>query len=71
MTIEEVETQEDYNAKLYEYQVLSQASFQVKEEAILKLRRMYPHFDCTENAVEEEILQGIKDSQADIPKLEG
>lgn len=71
MLLEEIETQEEYDDKLYEYRVISKASAEVKEEAILRLKRAFPQFDKDEIVTSEQVLKDISDGQADIPKLEG
>lgn len=70
MTINEIETQEDYDAKMYEYK-MSPADKEKREKAIRDLKIAFPEFDRTKNTTKDEVLKDIKDGEADISDMGG
>ena len=70
MMLEEIETQEDYNEQLEIYKT-SNAPLETRKEYIKKLKSMYPQFDNSNRLPSKEILQSIRDGEADIDDLGG
>lgn len=70
MRIEEIETQEDFSQKMDEYNI-SNAPFEAREEAKRKLRATFPEFGTIDKIPNKEILQMIKDGEADIDDIGG
>lgn len=68
MRLEEIETQEDYNEQMEIYKT-SNAPLEMRQEYIKKLKSMYPQFDNSNRLPSKEILQSIRDGEADIDDL--
>ena len=70
MTIDEIETQEDFDEKMEIYKT-SSAPFEMRQEYIKKLQAMYPEFDNSNRLPSKEIFQMMKDGEADIDDIGG
>ena len=70
MTIDEIETQEDFDEQLEIYKT-SNAPFEMRQEYIKKLQAMYPEFDNSNRLPSKEIFQMMKDGEADIDDIGG
>ena len=70
MTVDEIETQEDFDEKLEIYKT-SNAPLEMRQEYIKKLQEMYPEFDNSNRLPSKEIFQMMKDGEADIDDLGG
>ena len=70
MTIDEIETQEDFDEKMEIYKT-SSAPLETRQEYIQKLKAMYPQFDNSNRLPSREILQMMKDGEADIDDIGG
>ena len=70
MRLEEIETQEDYNEQMEIYKT-SSAPLEMREEAIKKLKAMFPMFDNSNRLPSKEILQMMRDGEADISDMGG
>lgn len=70
MRLEEIETQEDFDEQLEIYKT-SNAHLETRKEYIKKLKSMYPQFDNSNRLPSKEILQSIRDGEADIDDLGG
>lgn len=68
MTIDEIETQEDFDEKMEIYKT-SSAPLETRQEYIQKLKAMYPQFDNSNRLPSREILQMMKDGEADIDDI--
>lgn len=68
MKLEEIETQEDYNEQMEIYKT-SSAPLEMREEAIKKLKAMFPEFDNSNRLPSKEIFQMMKDGEADISDI--
>ena len=70
MKLEEIETQEDYNEQMEIYKT-SSAPLEQRQEAIKKLRSAFPEFDNSNRLPSKEILQMMRDGEADISDMGG
>ena len=70
MRLEEIETQEDYNEQMEIYKT-SSAPLEQRQEAIKKLQAMFPMFDNSNRLPSKEILQMMRDGEADISDMGG
>ena len=70
MRLEEIETQEDFDEKMEIYKT-SNAPLEMRQEYIQKLKAMYPQFDNSNRLPNKEILQMMKDGEADISDMGG
>ena len=70
MRLEEIETQEDFDDKMEIYKT-SSAPLETRQEYIQKLKAMYPQFDNSNRLPSREILQMMKDGEADIDDIWG
>lgn len=70
MRLEEIETQEDFDEKMEIYKT-SSAPLEMRQEYIQKLKAMYPQFDNSNRLPSREILQMMKDGEADIDDIGG
>ena len=70
MRLDEIETQEDFDEQMEIYKT-SSAPLEMRQEFIKKLRAMYPEFDNSNRLPSKEILQSIRDGEADIDDLGG
>ena len=68
MRLEEIETQEDFDEQMEIYKT-SNAPLEMRQEYIKKLRAMYPEFDNSNRLPNKEILQMMKDGEADIDDI--
>lgn len=66
--IEEIETKSDYDDLMNSFK-LSSAPLELRQEAMKALQIKYPHFDDTKHITSKEVLQMIKDGEADISGL--
>lgn len=68
MRLDEVECQEDFDELMAIYKS-SNAPTDVKEAGMQRARAKFPQYDRDRiHQVSKEVLQGIKDSEAEIPK---
>lgn len=68
MVLDEVECQEDFDELMSIYRG-SLASTDVKEAGIQRAKARFPQYDRDRvHQVSKEVLQGIKDSEAEIPR---
>lgn len=70
MRLEEIETQEDYNEQIEIYKT-SSAPLEQRQEAIKKLKAMFPEFDNSNRLPSKDILQMMRDGEADIDDIGG
>ena len=70
MKLDEIETQEDFDEKMEIYKT-SSAPLEMRQEYIQKLKAMYPQFDNSNRLPSREILQSIRDGEADIDDIGG
>ena len=70
MRLEEIETQEDFDEQMEIYKT-SSAPLEMRQEFIKKLKAMYPQFDNSNRLPSAELLQSIRDGEADIDYLGG
>ena len=68
MRLEEIETQEDFDEQMEIYKT-SNATLEMRQEYIKKLRAMYPEFDNSNRLPSKEIFQMMKDGEADISDI--
>jgi hypothetical protein len=68
MRLGEIETQEDYNEQMEIYKT-SSAPLEIREEAIKKLKAMFPEFDNSNRLPSKEIFKMMKDGEADIDDI--
>ena len=68
MLVNEIETQKDYNEKLYEFR-MSPADKEKKEKAIRELKIAFPEFDISAKSTDEKVFEMIKDGEADISDI--
>lgn len=69
-SIQEVESKEEFAALLEKFRV-SDAPFEVKQEAIEYLKNKKREFDVEKLPVREDALKQIKDGEADISDIIG
>ena len=50
---------------------LSSAPLELRQEAMKALQIKYPHFDDTKHTTSKEVLQMIKEGEADIDDING
>lgn len=70
MIIDEIDTQEDFDEQLEIYKT-SSAPLEMRQEYIKKLKAMYPQFDNSNRLPSKEILQMMRDGEADIDDIGG
>lgn len=70
MRLDEIETQEDFDEQMEIYKT-SSAPLEMRKEYIKKLKAMYQQFDNSNRLLSKEILQSIRDGEADIDDLGG
>ena len=70
MRLDEIETQEDFDEKMEIYKT-SSAPLETRQEYIQKHKAMYPQFDNRNRLPSREILQMMKDGEADIDDIGG
>lgn len=68
--IKAIETKSEYN-ELMNIFLLSDAPVEIKTEAIKELKKRHVSFDDERNSTPKEILQMIKDGEADISDMNG
>ena len=66
--IEVVETKLEYNDLLNSFKT-SDAPIEIKELAIKTLKKAHKHFNDDENITPKEVMQLIKESEADISDI--
>jgi len=70
MKFDDIETQADYNRKMVSFET-SSAPFDVREKAIRELKAAFPNFDTSEIITPKEVLQMMKDGEADLSDMNG
>lgn len=68
--INEVETKGDYDYLMNSFK-LSSAPLELRQEAMKALQVKYPQYDDAKHTTSKEVLQMIKDSEADIDDING
>ena len=68
--INEVETKSDYDYLMNSFK-LSSAPLELRQEAMKALQVKYPSFDDAKHTTSKEVLQMIKDGEADIDDING
>lgn len=66
----EIETKEDFDELMLNFR-MSKASLDERDEAINYLKKQYPQFDIKDHLPTRELLQQIKDSEADTNDING
>ena len=67
MRLDDVENQKDYDELMTIYHS-SEASTEIKEEAIKRAKAKFPQYDRDKaHLVSKEVLQSIKESEAEVP----
>lgn len=69
MRLNRVKNKSDYDQLMGSYKI-SDAPLIIKEEAIRKLKALYPQFDTIDKKPTQKILKDIIDGQAELPKVE-
>lgn len=68
--INEIETKSEYDELMNSF-VLSDANIEIKQEAIKELKKAHILFDDDRHITPKEVLQMIKDGEADISDING
>lgn len=66
--IQEVETKSEYDELMNAFKT-SNAPIELKQEAIKELKKAHKYYNDEENIPTKEVLQLIKDSEADISDI--
>ena len=66
--IQEVETKSEYDELMNAFKT-SNAPIELKQEAIKELKKVHKYYNDEENIPKKEVLQLIKDSEADISDI--
>ena len=68
--INEIETKSEYDELMNSF-ILSDASIEIKQEAIKELKKAHILFDDDRHTTPKEVLQMIKDGEADTDDING
>lgn len=67
---DEIEDKADFDAMMQRFK-MSEAPLETRQEAMNYLKAQYPHFDVKDTLPTKQLLQEIKDGQADIDDING